>query len=98
VRLSVIVQRLLQKTDDRGKYFLARQCVQLHVGGDSVAQRRQRSRELDDVLVLVFVAQLAPFRVVAVLLAATRIEPGRLDVAIGRGSTRIRRLEGCRLT
>src|SRR5437879_5653907 len=37
-------------------------------------------------LVLVLVAELAPFRVVAVLLPAARIEPGRLDVAVGGGA------------
>ncbi|MCA6121246.1 hypothetical protein J6500_04900 [Bradyrhizobium sp. WSM 1704] len=54
--------------------------------GDTVAQRGQRGGELDNVLVLVLVAQLAPFRVVAVLLAPSRIEPGRLDMAFGRGA------------
>ena len=64
----------------------SRAAFQLHVGRDTVAQRGQRGSELDDVFVLVLVAQLAPFRVVAVLLAAPRIEPRRLDVAVRRGA------------
>jgi hypothetical protein len=50
------------------------------VGAHLAADARQGVRELGEKLELVGIAQLAPTRVVAVLLAALRIAPGRLQV------------------
>ena len=41
---------------------------------------------INDVLVLVLVSEFPPFRMVAVLLAPSRIEARRLNVSVGRGT------------
>ena len=78
-------QRGLQQVHDGGQHLLARQAATRHVLRDALADGRQRPRELHHVLVLRAVAHLAETRVVAVLLAAARVAPGGLQVAVGRG-------------
>src|SRR5690606_32921996 len=65
-------------------HLLARQAGQGEIGTDPAAQLRQRASEGDDAVELVGVAQRAPVRVVAVLLAAARIASGGLQVATRR--------------
>jgi len=77
-------QCLLQKTDDCGQDFLVGQSVSFHVSGDALSKPRHRGRELDDMLILVLVAELPPLRMVAISLATPRIEPCCLDVAVRR--------------
>jgi hypothetical protein len=79
-------KRLLEKADDRREHLLAGQTVALHVGRHAISQGRKRCRELHDVLVLVLVSELPPFRIGAVLLAPSRIEASRLYVSVGRGT------------
>jgi len=92
-------QRLFEEADDRGEHLLARQSLELHVGCDPVAQRGQRGRELDDVLIFVLVAEFAPFRMVAVLLAAAHpVRSPGCDRSARDRSKRIRRPAECRST
>ncbi len=76
-------QRCLQQPDDQRQDLLPRQPVAPQVGLDALADARQRLAEGNHVLILVGIANLAPLRVIAVLLASLRIASGRLDVAIG---------------
>ncbi len=86
VRLGVLSvpdadERFLEQPHGRGHDLLARDPRTREVGGNPGAQARKGFGEIRELAVLRFVADLAPSRVIAVLLAASRIAPGRLDVA-----------------
>src|SRR5206468_4407767 len=53
------------------------------IGGDALPDARQRRPELEHALELVGVLGETPLGVIAVLLAAARVAPRRLDVAVG---------------
>jgi hypothetical protein len=72
-----------QQVDDGGQHFFARQAGQRQRAVDFLADQRQGLAELDHAFVLDLVARLAPFGVVAVLLAPARVAPGGLQVAVG---------------
>jgi hypothetical protein len=72
-----------EQVDDGRQHLLARQAGQAEGAVDFLADLRQRLAELDHALVLHLVAHLAPFGVVAVLLAPARVAPGGLQVAVG---------------
>jgi hypothetical protein len=76
-RMSV----LLEKLDDGREHFLARQILAPQMAGHAGADARERLRERDETAVLHFVADLAPARVITILLAAPRVATGRLQVA-----------------
>jgi hypothetical protein len=74
----------VQQPDGAGQHPLARQPVRRgEVGGDPLAQRRQRPGEGDHLVELLLVAAPAPVVVVAVLLAARLVRADRLQVAVG---------------
>jgi hypothetical protein len=60
-----------------------RQSAQRHVPRQLRPDRRQGARELQHAFVLGALAHFAELGVVLVLLAAARIAPGRLQVAVG---------------
>jgi hypothetical protein len=78
--------RLLEQADDRGEHFFARQAALAEVGAGALADLRQRLGEGEQPSVLHLVARVAPPRVIAVLLAAARVAPGRLHVAARIGA------------
>jgi len=71
----------LQQLHDERQHLAARQSRKPQVGAHLAANARQGVRELGEKLELVGISQLAPTRVVAVLLAALRVAPCRLQVA-----------------
>jgi hypothetical protein len=74
-------ERGLQKLDDGCHDLLSGQTLAAQVAGDSSANAWQNPSEAEHPSELVLVAHLAPARVVAVLLASSRIAAGRLQVA-----------------
>ena len=74
-------QRLLEELHHGRHDLRARQAGRRDVGVGPAAQRRQRRGEIEDAVVLRFVADLAPARVIAMLLAAARVAAGGLQVA-----------------
>ena len=79
-------ERLLEQLDDRGQDLVLRQSGTPQVGVGAAAHARQRLREADQAVVLRLVADLAPPRVIAILLAAARVAAGGLKMAarVGR--------------
>jgi hypothetical protein len=75
-------QRDLQQVDDGGQHLFARQAGPLEGGVDLAPDRRQRLAEFEHAFVFDLVAQRAPARVIAVLLAVFRVAPGGLQVAV----------------
>src|SRR5262249_6693608 len=75
-----------EEAHDGRQDLLARQAGQGQVLLDPPAEARQGPGEGDHAVVLRLVADLAPARVVAVLLAAAVVAPGRLEVAVGDGA------------
>src|SRR5205823_2993741 len=74
-------QRLLEELDDRCDHLLLREPLPRQVLANALPNRAERVAERDHASVLGFVADLAPPRVVAVLLAPPRVPAGGLDVA-----------------
>jgi hypothetical protein len=74
-------QRQLQEPDDRRQDLLARQSGSAEIRVDTLADGRQQAGERDHPVELRALAMLAVGGVVAVLLAAAGIAPGRLKVA-----------------
>ena len=77
-------ERRLEQPHERREDLLARHAGEREVASHPPAQRRERAREVDQLVVLRLVADLAPARVVAVLLAPPRVTSDGLDVAAGR--------------
>ena len=75
-------ERRLEQANDRGDDLLPRQPRPRKIPPDAPANARQGSGESREPPVLRFVARLAPALVIAVLLAASRVATGRLDVAL----------------
>jgi hypothetical protein len=76
-------QRAVEQTDHRREHLLPGHPAFAHVLGDAFADLRQRAGELQDPLVLVAVAHLAPIGMVAILLTPSVVTPGRLNMAVG---------------
>ena len=70
-----------QAHEDR-QHLVARQARQREIAPQSPPQLRQRFAERDHAVEFRVVAQHSPFRVIAVLLAPSRVAPGRLQVPI----------------
>jgi hypothetical protein len=79
-------QGRLQQTDDCGEYPLARQTAPPQIGPDPLPDGRQHPAESQHLAVFRLVADLAPTRMIAILLAAALVPTHRLDVAIGIGT------------
>ena len=77
-------QRGLEQAHDGRQHLLARQAAAAQVGVDARADRRQRAAEREHAVELVRVAHARASAVVAVLLAAAGVAPGRLQVALAR--------------
>ena len=68
-------QRLLEKLDDERQHLLALELLAPQVGVGAAADCGQRLRKTNQSVVLRFVADSAPFRVIAVLLSARASRP-----------------------
>ena len=82
---------LLQQLDDGGEHLLTRQAGR-QVGGRADGEAGQRRGEGEQAAVLRLVADFAPARVIAILLAAAGVAAGGLDVAVadaGRSTRRV---------
>ena len=75
-------QRRFQQVHDRRDDLLLRQSALVQVLIDPLTDFRQRLPELDHVLVLRLFADLAPFLVIAVLLAPLAVTAGGLEMAV----------------
>ena len=75
--------RVVEQPDDRGYDALARQLALAQVPVKPLADGGQRARELGQAEILHLVAARRPALMVAVLLAAALVAPGRLQVAVG---------------
>ncbi len=82
LRVADADQRGLEQAHDGRQHLLARQAAAPEVGLDARADRRQRAAEHQHAVELVRVAHRAPAAVVAVLLAAAGVAPGRLEMAL----------------
>jgi hypothetical protein len=76
----------LHEADDGGEDFGARHVGEGEVVLDSLTDGGQSGAEEEHALVLGFVADLAPARVVAALLTALGIAAGGLEVSVGDGA------------
>jgi hypothetical protein len=65
------------------QHFLARHAGKLQITRHATVNTGQRFTEVQHALEFVRVAHGAPFRMIAILLAAARIAPGRLQVTLG---------------
>src|SRR5262249_14428548 len=79
-------ERLLEQPDDRGEDFRARKARSPQVGVGTTTNPGKRAAEVDEAAVLARVADLAPLRVIAVLLAAARVAAGRLEMTARLGT------------
>src|SRR5256886_11878847 len=91
VLLSVLVipdadSGVFKQADDGREHLLLWQAGPFEVAVGMFADLRQRLGEGEHAVVLDGVADLAPARVVAILLAPARVAPGRLQVATGAGT------------
>src|SRR5256885_16013525 len=91
VLLSVLVipdadSGVFQQANNRREHLLPWQAGPFEVAVGVFADLRQRLGEGEHAVVLDGVADLAPARVVAILLAPARVAPGRLQVATGVGT------------
>src|SRR4029078_318562 len=68
-------ERLLEQLDDEREDLVARQARAPEILGRPPPDRRQRLREADHAVVLRVVANRAPARMIAVLLASARVAP-----------------------
>ena len=74
-------ERLLEQLNDRRHDLATRQRRARQVGGGAPTQAWESGRELEDAAELCTIADLAPARVITILLAAPRVATGRLQVA-----------------
>ena len=91
VLLAVLIipdadSRIFQQADDAREHLLPRQSGSFEVAVRLFADLRQRLGKGEHAVVLDRVADLAPMRVVAILLAAPRVASGRLQVATRVGT------------
>src|SRR5262249_24797279 len=75
--------RLVEQADDGGDDLHPREPLAREVRGHAAPDRRQAAAEGREALELVRVAHAAPLRMIAVLLPAACVVPGRLQVAVG---------------
>src|SRR5205823_649950 len=78
--------RLLEEPDDRGQHLLQRHAGPFQIAVGVLADLWQGGGEGQHPVVLDRVADLAPARVIAILLAAPSITPGRLEMAARVGA------------
>ena len=76
----------VEEVDDRGEHRLAGELAPLEVAFDPPPQPGQGLAELEQAVELRALALFAELRVVAILLAPARIDPGRLEVPVGIGA------------
>src|SRR5258708_34312196 len=76
-------ERDLEQADEGGEDALTRQASKREIRLDAGADARQDAGEEQHAPVLRLVAHAAPARMIAVLLAAPRIAPDRLNMAVG---------------
>ena len=76
-------QRLFQKPDDGREHALAGKASPPQIGRGARTDSWQSPRERTQAAQFRFISDDAPARVIAVLLPAPRITPGRLQVAVG---------------
>ena len=76
----------VEQPDDRGEHGVAAELAPLEVLLDPPPQPRQRLAELEQAFVFRALALGAEIGVVAILLAAARIDAGRLEMAVGVGA------------
>src|SRR6184192_1993917 len=76
---------LLEEPDDRGQHLLQRHAGPFQIAVGVLADLWQGGGEGQHPVVLDRVADLAPARVIAILLAPPSITPGRLEMARGSG-------------
>ena len=81
-RMNVVSMR----RDDGGENFFAGKIGEGEIVVDPLADGGERFGEEDHALVLGFVADFAPARMVAALLAAAGVASGGLEVAVGDGA------------
>src|SRR5688572_8379439 len=74
---------LVEKSDDGGNDPVLRQSMTPEVAVDLSPDLGQRRSELGEVAIFPLVAPSPELGMVAILLAAPRIDPGRLEVAVG---------------
>lgn len=75
-------ERCLEQANDRGNHLLARQPRPRKIARDAPANARQGAGESGEPRIFRLVAHLAPARVIAILLASSRVAAGRLDMAL----------------
>ena len=75
-----------EEADDGGEDFFAREAGEGEVLVDALADGGEGGAEVEHVFVLGLVADFAPARVVAGLLAAAGVAAGGLQVAVGDGA------------
>ena len=76
-------QRRLEKVDDGGQDFGASEPALGHMAGNRLANARQVPAEGEEPVVFCLVANGLPVLMVAILLSASPVATGRLDVAVG---------------
>ena len=79
-------QGCFHQAHDRGEHPLSRQTAPPQIGFDALPDRRQNPAKRQHLAVFRLVADLAPTRVIAVLLAAALVPSGRLDMAVWIGT------------
>src|SRR5438270_2589708 len=79
-------QGCLHQAHDRGEHPLSRQTAPPEIGFDALPDGRQNPAKRQHLAVFRLVANLAPTRVIAVLLAAALVPSGRLDMAVWIGT------------
>jgi hypothetical protein len=79
-------QRLVEEAHNRGQDLLARGSSQRHVLVDALSNAREQPGKFAETLILVAVTDVAPTRVIEVLLAAPRIPPRGLNVTVCSGA------------
>src|SRR5690606_33844833 len=78
-------QRTLQQLHDRGDDVCPGQCRRPQVDFDATPELRKRASERHQTVVLGLVPDLAPARVIPILLASARVASGGLQVCVWRG-------------
>src|SRR5207248_2110481 len=79
-------ERLLEELHDRGEDLGPRQAGPPQIGVGAPADRREGAAELNHPPVLGIVPDFTPARVISVLLPASRVPAGSLQVAAGVGA------------
>jgi hypothetical protein len=76
----------LHQAHDRGEHPLPRQTAPPQIGLDALPDRRKNTAKSQHLAVFRLVADLAPPRVIAILLAAALVPSDRLDMAVWIGA------------